>query len=125
MRVFVIGQDGTTLMPCKQQKARKLIETKKATVYQKNPYTIKLCYQTGTATQPLTIGVDTGSQNIGVAVISNKEALYKAESNFAVPWESGSCWKHVDSTVVVEDTVRLDFVSQSSRLLQNVCTLKS
>ena len=79
MRVFVIGHDGTALMPCKQQKARKLIEAKKATVYQKNPYTIKLCYQTGIATQPLTVGVDTGSQNIGIAVISNKETLYKAE----------------------------------------------
>lgn len=79
MQVFVIGRNGTRLMPCKPQKARKLIEQKKAVVYRKMPYTIRLLYRTGSATQPVTVGVDTGSQHIGIAVVTEKKVLYKAE----------------------------------------------
>ena len=35
MYVFVIGLDGTRLMPCKPRKARKLIEAHKAEIYKK------------------------------------------------------------------------------------------
>ena len=79
MKVFVIGRNGTRLMPCNPQKARKLIKLKKAVVYQKIPYTIQLRYKTGQTTQPMVLGIDTGTQHLGIAVVTGKEAAYKAE----------------------------------------------
>lgn len=79
MHVFVIGQNGTRLMPCKPQKARKLIKSKKAEVVCKLPFTIRLLYKTGSTTQPVTVGIDTGSQHIGIAVTTEKEVLYHGE----------------------------------------------
>lgn len=79
MYVFVIGLDGTRLMPCKPRKARKLIEAHKAEIYKKQPFTIRLLYKTGCASQPITLGIDTGSQHIGIAVTSENKVLYQAE----------------------------------------------
>lgn len=79
MKVFVIGLNGTRLMPTTPRKARKLLKSKKATVYQKRPFTIQLLYKTGATTQALDMGVDTGSQHIGIAVVSDKKVLYKAD----------------------------------------------
>lgn len=45
MNVFVIGQNGTRLMPYKPQKARKLIKERKARVVGKLPFTIQLTCQ--------------------------------------------------------------------------------
>lgn len=58
MNVFVIGQNGTRLMPCKPQKARKLIKEKKAKIVRKLPFTIQLTYKTGSTTQPVTVGIN-------------------------------------------------------------------
>ncbi len=79
MNVFVIGQNGTRLMPCKPQKARKLINEKKAKIVGKLPFTIQLTYKTGSTTQPVTVGIDTGSQHIGIAVVTEKAVLYHGE----------------------------------------------
>lgn len=79
MHVFVIGLNGTRLMPCKPQKARKLIKEKKAKVVGRLPFTIQLTYKTGSTTQPVTVGIDTGSQHIGIAVTTEKEVLYHGE----------------------------------------------
>ena len=79
MDVFVIGLNGNPLMPMKPQKARKLLNTGKAVVFQKRPFTIQLLYKTGTTVQPITIGVDTGSQHIGIAVVANNKVLYKTD----------------------------------------------
>lgn len=79
MKVFVIGLNGTRLMPTTSRKARKLLEENKATVYKKRPFTIQLLYKTGATTQDIDLGVDTGSQHIGIAVLSEDKVLYKAE----------------------------------------------
>lgn len=79
MNVFVVGLNGTRLMPTNPRKARRLLQGGRAEVYKKRPFTIKLLYKTGSATQSLDIGIDTGSQHIGVAVISEDKVLYKAD----------------------------------------------
>lgn len=66
--VYVISKSGKPLMPCENVVARLLLKAKKAWVYKKEPFTIKLNYDTTEYTQPLTLGVDTGSKNIGTAV---------------------------------------------------------
>lgn len=79
MRVFVIGQTGKRLMPTTARKARLLLRDGKAVVYKKNPFTIKLIYKTGGSTSTLRLGVDTGSQHVGIGIIENNKVLYKAE----------------------------------------------
>ena len=66
--VYVISKDGKPLMPCENVIARLLLKAKKARVVKKEPFTIKLNYETTEYTQNLTLGVDTGSGTIGTAV---------------------------------------------------------
>ena len=77
--VLVIGLNGRGLMPCTPRKARILLQQKKAKVVRKTPFTIRLLYKTGCATQPTTLGVDTGTQHIGIAVVSDDIVLAKSE----------------------------------------------
>lgn len=69
MNVFVVGLNGCRLMPVSERKARLLLDDGKASVYRKVPFTIKLNYKTGSTTQPGYLGIDTGSQHIGVSVV--------------------------------------------------------
>lgn len=82
MRVYVIGFNGFGLMPTTPRKARVLINQGRAEVYCKRPYTIRLLYKTGVNTQKLDLGIDTGSQHIGVAVASKDEVVSKEEYAF-------------------------------------------
>ena len=69
-RVFVLSNKNEPLMPCKPRKARKLLEEGKAVVVSARPFfTIKLNYETGGRTQPITLGVDCGYAFIGFALV--------------------------------------------------------
>lgn len=84
-KVFVINIVSVALMPTTPRKARILLKEGKAIVYRKRPFTIQLLYKTGGATQPLDLGVDTGSQHIGIGVCQYDQtsktdtALYSTE----------------------------------------------
>lgn len=69
MSVFVVGLNGCRLMPASERKARLLLKAGKASVYWKVPFTIKPNYKTGSTVQPGYLGIDTGSQHIGVSVV--------------------------------------------------------
>lgn len=77
--VLVIGMNGIGLMPTTPRKARILIRQKKAKVVRKMPFTIRLLYKTGSATQHVELGIDTGSQHVGVAVVADNKVLQKSE----------------------------------------------
>ena len=81
--VFVIGLTGIALMPTTPRKARILLKDGKAKVFCKRPFTIQLLYKTGSTIQPLSIGVDTGSQHpaVGICTIENgvATAIYSTE----------------------------------------------
>ena len=79
MKVLVIGMNGLGLMPCSPRKARVLLKENRAIVVKKKPFTIQLLYKTGSACQPVELGIDTGSQHIGVAIVSEDKVLDKAE----------------------------------------------
>ncbi len=68
-------------MPCKPVIARLLLKQHKAKVIKKCPFTIKLLYKTKTEyTQPLILGIDTGSSKIGSAVVDgNNNVLYLSQ----------------------------------------------
>jgi hypothetical protein len=59
-------------MPTTPRKARLLLEKGKAKCMRITPFTIKLLYTTTEYTQPLTHGIDTGSSEIGSAVVDDK-----------------------------------------------------
>lgn len=78
--VYVIAQDDKPLMPCSNSIARLLLKQGKAKVKKREPFTIKLTYETTNYTQDLTLGVDTGSGAIGAAVSGdNGDIVYMSE----------------------------------------------
>lgn len=79
MRVFVVNMRGEPLMPCSNQKARKLLKLGKARIFRYNPFTIQLLYATGETAQPCNVGIDTGAKMIGVAITSGDEVFLKGE----------------------------------------------
>jgi RRXRR protein/HNH endonuclease len=67
--VYVLSPDRVPLMPCSCTIARLLLKQGKAKVVRRTPFTIKMYTQpVDTHTQPLTLGIDTGSAVIGSAV---------------------------------------------------------
>src|SRR6266700_1681262 len=81
MVVYVLAADRRPLMPCPPVIARLLLKDGKAKVIRRTPFTIKLLAQPEQSyTQPLTLGVDTGSAVIGSAVADhNGHVLYLSE----------------------------------------------
>lgn len=78
--VYVISQDEKPLMPCSNPIARLLLKQGKAKVKKREPFTIKLTYETTNYVQDLTLGVDTGSGTIGTAVSKdNGDIVYMSE----------------------------------------------
>ena len=79
--VYVLAPDDTPLMPCSCAIARLLLKDGKAKVKRRTPFTIKLLVQPApTYTQPLTLGVDTGSSVIGSAVADSQgQVVYLSE----------------------------------------------
>lgn len=79
--VYVLAPNGAPLMPCSCAIARLLLKDGKAKVKRRTPFTIKLLVQPETTyTQPLTLGVDTGSAVIGSAVADEEgNVVYLSE----------------------------------------------
>ena len=79
MVVYILNKDNKPLMPCRPQRARKLIKEKKAKVVSYKPFTIKLLYGSYGYTQNTNLGIDLGSKHIGVAISSQDIVLSKGE----------------------------------------------
>ena len=78
--VYVINVNGEPLMPCKPVIARLLLKQGKAKCIKRTPFTIKLLYQTTNYTQDITLGIDTGSSEIGSSVVKNNgDVIYLSE----------------------------------------------
>ena len=78
--VYVISKENKPLMPCSNAIARLLLKQGKAKVKMREPFTIKLTFETTNYTQDLTLGVDTGSGTIGTAVSKNNgDIIYMSE----------------------------------------------
>lgn len=79
MFVYILNESGGALMPCKPQKARKLLKEKKAKVVNRTPFTIQLLYGSSGYKQVVNLGVDAGSKYIGLSATTEKQELFKAE----------------------------------------------
>lgn len=77
---FVISKEGNPLMPSSNpRKIRRLLNTKRARIYKRNPFTIQLLYEVSLANQPVEIGMDTGYLHIGISVKSEKHEYWSGE----------------------------------------------
>jgi hypothetical protein len=79
MRVFVLSREGYALMPTTPRRARLWLKARRARVVRRDPFTIQLRFETTSYTQPVTVGVDTGSKALGLAALANGEVLLQAE----------------------------------------------
>lgn len=79
--VYVKSKSGKPLMPTKRfGRVKGLLKTKKAKIVNYKPFTIQLTYESTEYTQPLTLGIDTGSSHIGVSVTTDAgEPVFLAE----------------------------------------------
>lgn len=83
MKVYVIGQNGLGLAPTTPRKARILLKSGRAEIAFRQPFTIRLKYKTGCAhPKDMVIGVDTGSQHIGVSVISREDGRVLSKEEY-------------------------------------------
>ena len=82
MLVYVLKQNGQPFMPTERfGKVRRLLKEGKAKVVRREPFTIRLLYETETdMVQECYCGVDTGSKHVGVAVVSNDKVLYQSQT---------------------------------------------
>jgi 5-methylcytosine-specific restriction endonuclease McrA len=79
MRVFVVSITGNPLMPTTPRRARIWLNTGRARIVNREPFTIQLRFATADYTQSVTVGVDTGSHTVGIAAKSLGEVVYQAE----------------------------------------------
>lgn len=79
MLVYVLNKQAQPLMPCKPQKARKLLQQGKAKVVQRTPFTIQLQYGSRGHKQPISLGVDAGSKHIGLSATTAGRVLFEGE----------------------------------------------
>ena len=79
--VYVLNKKGKPLMPTTRcGRVHKLLKEGKAVPVCNNPFTIRLKYETPDIIQSLTVGIDTGRENVGVSVSDEDgNCLYSAE----------------------------------------------
>lgn len=78
--IYVLDKNNNPLMPTSRNgKVRHLLKDGKAIIVKRNPFTIKLMYNTTTFKQDITLGVDTGSKVVGLSATTEKNELYASE----------------------------------------------
>ncbi len=79
MFVYVLNCHGEPLMPCHPRKARLLLKAGKAKVVKRVPFVLQLLYGSSGYKQEVTLGIDAGTQHIGVSATTEKAVLFEAE----------------------------------------------
>lgn len=78
--IYVQNTKGEPLMPTRRyNKVWYWLRKGLARVVSREPFTIRLRFETTGYTQPTTVGIDTGSQTVGIAAITNGEVVLQAE----------------------------------------------
>jgi len=73
--IFVINMEGNVLMPTKPARARRMLQSGKARVIKRMPFTIQLLNECENHVQEVMLGIDTGYGNIGFSAISGSKEL--------------------------------------------------
>ena len=83
VKVFVVDMNNKPLLPTTPRRARKLLDVKKAKVFQVVPFTIQLNYEIENPVGSFICGIDDGSKYVGVGIVNDKtnEVVFKAQIN--------------------------------------------
>src|SRR2546421_4871066 len=79
MFVYILNCHGEPLMPCQPRKARVLLKSRKAQVVKMVPFTLQLLYGSSGYKQEVSLGIDAGTQHIGVSATTEKAVVFEAE----------------------------------------------
>src|SRR6266849_2704943 len=79
MFVYILNCHGQPLMPCQPRKARLLLKEGKAKVVKMVPFTLQLLYGSSGYKQEVSLGIDAGTQHIGVSATTEQVVLFEAE----------------------------------------------
>src|SRR5436309_7748242 len=79
MFVYIRNCHGQPLMPCQPRKARLLLKEGKAQVVKMVPFTLQLLYGSSGYKQEVSLGIDAGTQHIGVSATTERAVLFEAE----------------------------------------------
>lgn len=78
--VYVLNRDGKPLMPTERHGwVCRSLKSGRVVVVNRCPFTVQLTYDCGDGVQPITLGVDAGSQHIGLSATTQKKELYVAQ----------------------------------------------
>lgn len=78
--VYVLAKDHSPLMPTENHaKVRVLLKTGRAKVVRREPFVIRLLYDTEHNTQETIHGIDTGSLHVGSSVYANGKIIYASQ----------------------------------------------
>src|SRR2546430_17515776 len=77
--VYIVNCHGEPLMPCHPRKARLLLKEGKAQVVKMVPFTLQLLYGSSGYKQEVSLGIDAGTQHIGVSATTEQVVLLEAE----------------------------------------------
>ena len=77
--VYVLNCHGEPLMPCRPRKAKFLLKESKAKVVKMVPFTIQLLYGSSGYKQEVSLGIDAGTQHIGVSATAERRVFFEAE----------------------------------------------
>ena len=79
--VYVVGNDDKPLMPTEKfGMVRWMLETGKASVLRRQPFTIRLNYETTHYVQPVSVGMDTGYAHMAVSASTEAAELYSSQT---------------------------------------------
>ena len=83
MKVFVLDRHKKPLMPCTPRRARKLMESGRARVHKRFPFTIRLTDRTlkESAVQDVELRIDPGSRHTGFAVVRKRTRMERTMSS--------------------------------------------
>ena len=78
--VYILSESGQPLMPTKRHgKVRHLLNRGEAKVVKQTPFTIQLLKKSTDYTQPIVLGVDSGSKTVGLSASTEKQEVFAAE----------------------------------------------
>ncbi len=94
--VAVLSKTGIRLMPTTNYKARKLLKSRRAVIYQYRPFTIRLLNRENGDVQPVEFKEDTGYEHIGVSICSKKHEYVSEQRDLLTnePERHNDCRKY-------------------------------
>lgn len=121
MLVYVLNKHGQPLMPCKPQKARRLLQQEKAKVIHRTPFTIQLQYGSSGYKQPVSLGVDAGTKHIGLSATTGGHVLFEGEvklRTYVLIFRS--YWQLAGLCEVLDEAGRLAIVNHAFSIVRKI-----